>query len=178
VIPVAEVRDALGVGAEHDTTLARLIQEATAALGRALGRYLGSPVERREVKCGGTVVFLVDDPTDEEVTVETRPSAFDQWEAVDIADVVVEGREVWTRHGFPAGGKTVRVTYMAGYAIGEGPEELRGLVLDLVKLKWNERGAVGLMKSETLGDYSYTRGDMEKLASWGEVVNHWRRRLA
>lgn len=185
MIPVAEVRAALGVGPEHETTLARMIKEATATLGRALNRYLGEPVERSELKCGGQrpghrVVFLTDEPTDPDapdaVLVETRADAFSAWEAGVAEDYALNGRQLITRTLFPPGPGTVRVTYTAGYEIGSGPEELRDLVRQLVQLRWSERGPTGLMQSETLGDYSYTRGDLERLDNWKAVVDTWRRR--
>jgi hypothetical protein len=186
VIPVDQVREALGLGSEYDTTLVRLIKEATATLGRALNRYLGEPVDRVEVKCGGQpgnrVVFLVDEPLDpdtpDSVEVETRTDPFSAWEPVAAEDFAMNGRQVLARNHFPPGPGTVRVTYRAGYEIGAGPEELRDLVRQLVQIRWTERGATGLMQSETLGDYSYTRGDLERLDNWKEVVGNWRRRLA
>lgn len=189
MIHVAVVRDALGTDESEDVTVARMIQEATAALGRELNRYLGEPMLRTELKCGGyppghREVFLEQDPVitiSQPLTVETRTDPFSAWSTMDPADYAIDGRAILHVDRFPPGRSTTRVTYYAGYALGQGPEELRHLVLQLVAKRWTERKQDGqglLMKSETLGDYSYTRGDIEAVQGWEAVVQRWRRRLA
>jgi hypothetical protein len=49
------------------------------------------------------------------------------------------------------------------------------LLLELVSAKWKRRGEGEDMQSETIGDYSYTRADLEKQPTWQTVKNNWRR---
>jgi len=189
VIPLAVLKARLKVtGTADDTTandaiLQRLIDGATAALGRELARYLGPPTQQRETRHGGPylglpVIFLFQEPVaDSTATVETRTAPGQAWEAVDAADYVLEGRALRHASAWPAGRANVRITYTAGYAVGSGPPELMDLVYDLVALRWGARGENAAMQSETFGDYSYTRKDVDGLEGWQTAASRWRRGL-
>lgn len=59
--------------------------------------------------------------------------------------------------GFGGGRKRVKVAYTGGYP--SPPEDLTMAAMILAGTMYNDRGTDGSMKSETLGDYSYTRAD-------------------
>jgi hypothetical protein len=188
MITAADARAWLGVGSEHDRRLERLIEEATAALGHELRRYLGPPKAQVDIRCGGDYpghreAFLSDDPQISEatpMTVATRATVFEPFVDLDPEDWALVGLQVLARNRFPPGRGTVRLSYTVGYPVETGPAELRDLVRQLVVLKFGAKpqDASGLlMQSETMGDYSYTRGDVEALAGWNSIVNRWRRRL-
>jgi hypothetical protein len=189
VIPLALVKTRLRITGTTDDTAAndaqvqRLIDGATAALGRELARYLGPPTEQRETRHGGPykgvpVIFLFQDPVeDSTVTVATRTAPGQPWETVDTEDYVLEGRALRHRIAWPAGRANVRITYTAGYVVGSGPPELADLVYDLVALRWGARGENAAMQSESFGDYSYTRKDMDGLTGWQTAAARWRRGL-
>jgi hypothetical protein len=82
----------------------------------------------------------------------------------------------------------VRVTYVAGYEPGAGPPELQAIVLRLVVDAWEAIQGAGVasgIKSETLGDRSYTYFTAAEIsgaaahigADWTNLSNRWRRRL-
>ena len=187
MITTADAREWLGLGSDQDLRLAAMITEATATLGRELGRYLGPPITKVELKCGGamgtTSVFCSDDPQVSESTpmiVATRFSPFEAFATLAVEDWALVGQEVIAKGAFPPGRGSVRLSYFVGFAPGTGPAELRDLVRQLVALRYASRpdaesGAP--FASETIGDYSYTRGDVEALAGWASVVSRWRRRL-
>lgn len=165
---------------EAEGILTDLIDAATAGLGRELARYIGLPAEVVEIHQGGTyLVLLNDDPTEgETVAVETRAGPTSAWdlevEGVE-QDFVQEGRAL--RHGstWPTG-PNVRATYTHGYDVDTGPAELRDLVREAVAAIFQGRSENAAMQSETIGDYSYTRADFEKLTSW-RAAQRWRRGL-
>jgi hypothetical protein len=185
MITVEDARLSLKVDASNDELIAVLITEATATLGRELNRYLGEPREQVDLRCGGSPpgyreTFLSDDPQISEetpLTVETRATPFEAFEELDPDLWALVGLQVLARTHFPPGRGTVRLTYTVGFETGSGPEELKSLVRRLVKIGWDGAGTKGLLRSETIGDYSYTRGDLEALTDWRSVVNRWRRRL-
>ena len=188
MITTADARAWLKVGSEYDNAIARLITEATASLGRELGRYLGPVKAVSELKCGGAPpghrrVFCSDDPQVSEATpmdVATRSDVFEPFVDLAAEDWALVGLEVIGRNCFPAGRGTIRLSYFVGYPVGTGPGELMDLTRQLVVLRFGARPEEGsglLLASETIGDYSYSRGDVEALAGWAGVVNRWRRRL-
>lgn len=187
MISVAQVRAILCTDPNQDVILARLIEEATATLGRALLEYLGPVgafVEVRDVKCcAGAFKATLDRLPIAVSLVEQRRSPFLAYEEVDAENWAVVGRDLISRSGFIPGAGALRVTYTAGYAVGEGPAELRALVEALVISKY--RGVTvgtteGTFKSESLGDYSYTRFGMDELmaqSGWESVSRQWKRML-
>lgn len=60
---------------------------------------------------------------------------------------------------FPGGFRNVEVTYTGGYNSTAIPLDLTQLAIDTASLLWNNRGSNPAMKSETLGQYQYTRQD-------------------
>lgn len=180
MIAAATAREHLGLTSADDAALVVMIGGATAYLGHALNRYLGPPLVRVELKDGlGTDTVYLDHPItaapETELSVEKRAGPFSTWVAVAAEDVVQEGQRVIGRSAWPEGRGTVRVIYEAGYQAEEGPAELRQLVLELVALRWREQGEESPKLAETLGDYSYTNGAVQALATWEATVAGWRR---
>ena len=70
------------------------------------------------------------------------------------------------------------VQYTHGYEVNEGPKDVEALLLSLLALRVNLIGKEG-MQSETIGGYSYTRGDFAKeadsLPSAEATLTAWRR---
>lgn len=78
---------------------------------------------------------------------------------------------VWTR------GREYVVTYSRGYVEDGLPKDIEQLVIDLVGLRWHSFGDE-VMKSETIGGYSYTRfedGDLDSIDGAELTLNAWRR---
>lgn len=157
-------------------------------------RYFGAAIEHIEqlVGDGSGSLYLRERPFAESesiegTVVEYRAQTGDAW--VEIAAGGSDGweleypRPVWlgavlrrSGGGVWTKGYQYRITYTFGYAAGEEPGDIRQAVIDLVSFKYNERGREGL-KSETIGDYSYTHMDPADLASLPETadtVQRWR----
>lgn len=64
--------------------------------------------------------------------------------------------------GFIDGVNNYRFSYTAGYTDSELPHDLREACIELVGHLFNSRKADRLMKSESLGQYSYTRESVAK----------------
>lgn len=192
MITPADARVAVGLGADasKDRVLKSLIDGATAIVGRELGRYLGPPKLQIDVLCGGNppghdTLFLTEDPLvddDHPVVVSSRVSQFSAFVELDAARWALDGRELRALSTFAPGRGSTRVAYYTGYAVGTGPAELRDLVRQLVVSRYSKLPGDGStdpnMQSETLGDYSYTRGDLEAVGGWRSAIDRWRRRLA
>lgn len=98
------------------------------------------------------------------------------WEEVDPADYQVRGLLIVHRTGWPKGVQNIRVTYDAGYAEDEAPDDLMDLVIELVRGK-RMTGALSEsgIKSETYGGYSYTKFDSADISDGGKsVIEYWR----
>jgi len=64
--------------------------------------------------------------------------------------------------GWSSGIQNIRVSYNAGYAAGTPErEELRELCNVLVGVVYGKKSTLGF-KSETIGNYSYTKGDLKQ----------------
>lgn len=186
MITPAVARAALGLGADttHDREIVRMIDAATATLGRELNRYLGPPRQTIDIRCGGNppgtdVVYLAETPiTEYPVVVATRGSVFEAYADLADTEYALEGQTLYARSSFPSGRGSVKVTYTHGYPVGTGPAELMDLVLAMVVARWKagRSNTDPSMQSESLGDYSYTRGDLDALTGWAGARDRWRRR--
>jgi hypothetical protein len=196
VISVEDLLPWLGNPSEPSvsTVLEALEARAVEIIQAEADRYFGTPIEHVEqlVGDGSDKLYLREraDPEAESVpaiTVEYRAETGDAW--VEITEAGVDGwevelpRPVWLGAvlrrkggGVWTAGYQYRVTYTFGYAAGEEPGDIRQAVIDLVSFKYLERGREGL-KSETIGDYSYTHmdaADLESLPSIADTVRRWR----
>ncbi len=156
-------------------------------------RYFGASTVHSEIISGEGCdrIWLNEAPT-AVTSVEERCGAGDDWTAIDgagsdgwelRAPVSISGvTTLHRKNGLTwLFGHEYRVTYSFGYASGSEPAEIRQAVLDLVALKYNERGREGL-RSETIGDYSWTaladsmgNRDLRAVPGWGSMVRRWRR---
>jgi hypothetical protein len=161
----------------NDLRLDLLAEYALAFLQAETHRYFGSPEERTEYVPGsGTVrLWLSDTPTGEVTVEESRAGDA----GTVVTDYAVRGRSLlrsagrqWDRR-YDYG-----CTYTAGYVTL--PSDLEQAVFDLVKWKYDDLRRGSGLQSESLGDYSYTRGEVDGSGvSWIPAMNatiqRWKR---
>lgn len=110
-------------------------------------------------------------------SIEERSEVGEAWTEIDSADddgwelrshqVLRKGGNVWER------GYEYRVVYDFGYTAGSEPAEIRQLVIDLVALRWRQRGIEG-HASGAMGGYSFTISDLNAIPGAAEVLERWR----
>lgn len=191
MITVQEVLDAVSPETPDPDAVAQRILRATATLGREIGYYLGPPkVVQEFFRDNRRAVWLLNDPVPgSEIVVERSGGVNDPWVAIDPTHYVLEGRRL--QFGAGAWGRSYRVTYTAGFDpeidTNQPPQELAALVRQMVLTSLEgggllEASRTGVMKSESIGDYSYDRGDVSAAVvalgdSWDSFVKRWRRLL-
>lgn len=132
---------------ERDLILA-LERAAVDYVQRKTGRFFGSPASTSFTKVldglGDGFVRLPDKPNSI-TAVETRHAVDQTWQSEAVADFETDVEDeramwlIWTEDAFPAGRRTVRVTYTAGYTKGQEPALVRQWVRDLVALLYASR---------------------------------------
>jgi hypothetical protein len=194
VIALEDLKAWLGVtGTDSDALLTALEARAVDFVQRETGRYFGIETERVELirGDGSDTLGLRERPELESESVaggitlvESRALTAESWTAIadtewelhlPMDDTGILGGalyrmgDVWRRD------TRYRVTYDFGYVVGAEPGEIRQAVIDIVELKYLERGRFGL-RGETLGDYSYTLGqrDIENVPDLMGTLNRWR----
>lgn len=164
----------------YDDQIQELMVRAQAIIERETGWYFGPPRETEEVLDGtGTAkLFLRQPPVDpSELRMYARPAATDEWTEIQTTLYELEGRGVYVPTRWLKGLRNFRATYREGFT--DPPGDVAQLFLDLVTAKWKGRGDRTDLVSETIGDYSYTRADLEQQDSWVTVRNNWgRKRIA
>lgn len=156
-------------------------------------RYFSTEATHTEILRGEGVrrLWLNENPS-ALTSVEERHRPGDSWTAIGENDS--DGWEL-RQASAPSGtaavhrknghvwafGYEYRIIYDFGYASGSEPGEIRQAVLDLVALKFGERKRAGL-RSETLGDYSYTtladsmgHRDLRAIPGLSRTLRRWRR---
>lgn len=178
LITVADLKTYLGItSASEDTFLALLVSGVDAAVKRYLNREIESATYTGEVYdgSGGMSLFLEEFPVTaiSEVKVsddffggyDNTTGAFESANLVWVrnTDYIVRrldesernvGELISTRGVWPEGVANVRVTYTAGYTTV--PQAIQQACFLICKELRQSRDASGNLKSETLGDYSYT----------------------
>lgn len=197
MIAVADLLDWLGNPNEPGVTALLTALEARAVdiVEQETERYFGASTTRTEyLKGDDTNVLRLRERPATVTSLEYRMYVGDAWTAIVGADA--DGWELRLPASETAGGVLLRkaglcwsscyefkATYTFGYTAGAEPGEIRQAVIDLVSFKYNERGREGL-RSETIGDYSYTTlvdtmgkrdllqvpGLMRTLARWRGMV--------
>lgn len=158
MISLARIHDRLGIQGD-DAYLEQLEAGWVSTLESMTGRYLGEPKTVVDIRNGfarslrltepedgrrASVIFLSQPPANfAAVTkIETRTSISGDWEELDLetADVTplpnfeLDHTRLYRIDGsdYPAGARTVRVTYTAGYDIDNGPDMYEALLFDIL----------------------------------------------
>jgi hypothetical protein len=195
VIGLSDMKEWLGEPSEPgvDSLLVSLEERAVDLVESETERHFGGTETFEEhLEGDGTrTLYLNENPTSL-ASVEERQFVGDSWTAVTGGDsdgwelrapkspsgtarVLRKKGHVWTY------GWEYRVTYDFGYSPGNEPPEIRQAVMDLVALKYHERGREGL-RSASLGDHSYTtladgmgRRDLMAVPGLERTLRRWRR---
>lgn len=204
VVPLDELKRGVGIelaDVSEDENLVALEAQAAAWLEEKVGRRFHAPAQRVEyVKGNGTpTLFLWGNIEDGEVTVSERPTSGGGWEALEDPEEVFEIRpsarvqkleridgSVWSRGG------EYKVTWNDGYTVA--PKDIKALIIEAVKLQrdamlsGSAAAAEGVIKSETIGDYSYTLDLSAAAVALNsssltanistDTINRWRRVIA
>lgn len=182
MISTAVAMAELGAPVADTAMVTRMIARATAILQRALGYYIGEPIARVvQLTASGNVFTLADDviaPTEEEPIVVAELDAAWEWQTVDPTLYRRNDREFIHRTGWTCERNAVRVQYRSGYAVDEGPGELRDLVQRLVAVMYRASGETGGLDSETLSDYAWkAKDDSTLMSDWESTVAALKRTL-
>lgn len=183
MILLSELKQHLGSGElatvpDADAVLVGLEEHAVDFLERETGRHFGpsqTHIEHLDGS-GGRELFLNEAPG-AITSVEYRCEIGDDWTA--LASSSSDGWELRDRRLLRKGGyvwardEEYRVTYDFGYAEGEEPPEIRGLVIDLVAHRWRQRGIEG-HSSGGLGDYRFSAADLDGVHLGNERLDRWR----
>jgi hypothetical protein len=112
-----------------------------------------------------------------DVVVYERAGATDAWTVVATSRYEADGRGLHVPSQWSRGVRNFRALYEEGFTTPPG--DVAQLLLELVSSKWKGRSDRADMQSESIGDYSYTRADLEKQPAWSTVKNNWgRKRIA
>lgn len=187
MITTQEILDTVAPETPDPDIVELLIQRATATVGREVGYYLGPPKAVAEFYRGGVLEFYLENPPAAGAIVLAGSNGVqDPYTDFATSVYVVEGRRVKIAPGY------VRADYRVTYSVGYDPEgnppppqELAAIVRQMVLRTLESggqiaRGSASDLQSETIGDYSYTRGDVSAAAAalgedWTTFVKRWRR---
>lgn len=199
VVPLDELKRGLGIAladTTEDENLAQLEGQAVAWLEELLERRLQAPADRivYEKGTGTSTLFLwgnVESEVAGAVSVRERSLSGGSWEELENPADVFEVRRgariskleridgsVWAR------GAEYEISFADGYTVA--PRDLKAVIIDAVNQQRNSLIAIndeGTVKSETIGDYSYTLdlGVAAAALSAGftgpsnDTINRWRR---
>ena len=178
---LAEIIAAL-VSTDQTAVLEGLIERAIFAVQRELDWYFCAPQATEETLDGtGTRnLWLRQPPADGELAVYSRAGVGSAWAVVPTAEYdsggygsIITGRGLFNVATWTKGLRNYRADYLEGFFVMPG--DIEQLLIDIVATAWQNRTTNLGMKSEKIGDYSYTRGDLEGSRYWPSVVNNWRR---
>lgn len=190
LIATAETKTYLGVtGSADDTLIEGIIARVIEFIEAQTGRYFDEDAAHTEYFDGnGTDELWLREPADSITSVHYRDYPGDTW--TEITAGAEDGFEIRDRTLIRKGlrawdfGREYRVIYQFGYATG--PEDVRQLALDLVKLKYGEakiEASTGAYDSYQIGDTRWTRRDASSGMSdsallavpfVAETIGHWR----
>jgi hypothetical protein len=166
---------------DYDDALTELRDRLVAVIERKLDWYFGPPRDAVEILNGPgrTTLYLRQPPVGGVVTVYTRAWAGgDVWLILDPVEYEVLGRKLIHRSWWPYGYRNIKVEYQEGF--DDPPGDIVQLLLDLMQQFVVVGAAAGDVKSERIGDYSYTIGDgasanVTGSSFWTDVWNNWKR---
>lgn len=170
-VTLNEVKEALDITTpDSDARLNGYINRATDMIENYCQRkFLSAAYTDEEYQGNGTYYLTLRNfPVTALTAVSFRTSSnynAPNWDAISSNDfdIVSEGKtnagRIASNFGFPIGGGTnnFKVTYTAGYAIDDIPGDLKEALVELVNYFFTNSKINPAMKSETLGNYSYTR---------------------
>lgn len=177
MIELGELKAWLESPDADDTLVADIEKRAVAFLEQQTGRYFGEVASTTVYMSGnGTrTLWLPEDPESSPAVVVEEETSFNVWTVVADTNYVVRDYRLIHESGWTEGFENYRVTFSRGYTAGAEPETIRQAVLDLVALKYNARGNEGV-RSESLGSYSYSAGDVALVPGLDETIEYckWR----
>lgn len=201
MLPVGLVEDWLGLTDEAEIALAEdAADRALTWIETQAGRHFREPRGFSLRFDGGRQTFWLPEipitDTGESDGVDQlwvhQKNAAGEWELIDEADYELivpdfayemptlewlgSSSNYWPGC-WPRDRRNIRVTFTAGYEVGELPGDIEQLVLDMVSAWWHDRGREGLKKEE-LDGYSYERwatGDGARFAEdWKASLTKWK----
>lgn len=182
MIELAELKAHLGADQvktdpDRDTVLTGFEAAAVAFVEGETDRYFGTDSVLTEYLEGsGSGELRLNEKPAALTSVHERTEVADAW--TEILDTSTNGWElqglaVLRKGGCWERGTSYRVIYSFGYAAGQEPAEIRMLVIDLVKMRWRQRGVEG-HASGRIGDYGFTLSDIESVPGASEILDRWR----
>lgn len=161
---LADVKEALGITDNtQDSLLTNLINRATDIIEKYCdGRRFASTDYTNEEYDGDGSHFLTlkNFPVSALTSVQRMTGDFTtpSWDTLDSSmyKYLDEEGQIYYTGGFSSGIRNYRASYTAGYTTI--PNDLAQACITLVSYLKNQTKSVG-MKSETLGEYSYTKDD-------------------
>lgn len=159
---------------------------AVAFIERQANRHFGASQTFVETFTGldSSVIWLNESPAS--ITqVRTRAWVGDTWVIVATGDDdgwELRGRRLMRKSPFVwTTGYEIEVTYDFGYTAGQEPSDIRQLVFDLVKLKWDLRTDAAGVAAEKVGPHSITyaqgtfTGELAQIPWVADTLDSWRR---
>ena len=189
LIALDETKTFLGVtGSADDTLLNGIITRVIDFIEVQTGRYFDEDASHTEYFDGNaTDTLYLNEPATSITSVHYRNYPGDTWTEITAgADDGFELRDrMLIRKGYYSWqvGVEYRVIYAFGYATG--PEDVRQLAMDLVKMKYGEAkidANAGALQSYRIGDTAWTRAlgisnDSLMSIPWvAETISYWRGR--
>lgn len=178
-ITLADTKEYLGISSgdtDNDDRIINLINRATQVVETYLGRTVLQATYTNEVYDGtGSYDLLLNNyPVSSVTSLAKRDTPYtDSWnDTVDSNDFYVDSVNgtITKVTAFSEPPAQYRVTYVAGYALADVPNDLSLAVLDIVSYLWNAKGSQG-KSSERLGEYSVTwKASAQTLADIGVTM--------
>lgn len=180
MLSLSDIKDWLGIPSAtttYDTILTNLETRAVAFLENQTDRYFGAPLEFTEILDGNDrdELWLREEPNVIR-SVAYRDSLNNAWIEYDVqADYEQDGRRLLRLDDtWPRGRRNLKVVYVAGYSAGNEPDDIKQALFDLIALKFRGRGTESF-KSQELGDYKYTKADMQQMPGLTDTLAKYRR---
>lgn len=195
---VEDVKDFLGITVNtYDELLCNLVNSASSFLEKGADRKLvardyayNTVANREDAWYDGDAtkkLFTRQYPINSVSYIEVSGTELDAASDTDYYGstgyVIYHRRgELFYASGFVIGVQNVRISYNAGYAEGTPErEELRELCNALVGYVYTNKDKLGF-KSERIGNYSYTKGDLKAVEMYGldgmAIISRYRRKWA
>lgn len=172
----SEVLAWLKLPASNTEAVELALRNARAIIEKEVDWYFGPPRPTVEILSGNgsNGLYLRQPPVEGyPLTVQDRRNGFRApWAEIEVESYEASGRRLIHESSWLRGYRTYRVTYYEGFE--EVPGDVQALMLEMVAGALQARGKEG-MKSETIGDYSYTKADMSSSPTWKTVINNWKR---